>query len=110
MISKFLELGNLIQKTNSDHSMINVASINIKYGNSIPKIKRSKGSVKLFSSNGYTDDVNNTNTELYTIIFGCRGTIGYTFFSYNKCFVLNTAMFISTTKDIYANTTFLLEK
>jgi hypothetical protein len=32
------------------------------------------------------------------VIFGCRGTIGNVMYSYDECFVLNTAMYINCTK------------
>ncbi|MDD4156936.1 MAG: restriction endonuclease subunit S [Candidatus Cloacimonetes bacterium] len=99
-----LELGDLIQNSSIHKSKIIFCSdLNIKYGVSIPAKKRLKGKYLLYSSNGITDHVNVANSIGTSIIFGCRGTVGTSFYSYKDCFVLNTAMYFTVPKNKLGN-------
>lgn len=82
-------------KINEGYRLVKVSSLNIHYGESIPKSKRQYGSIPLYASNGITDFIDATNAFKNTIIFGCRGTLGNVFFAKKNCFVLNTAFFIT---------------
>ena len=93
-IAKALVLcGDLIQAYSKKPSIINVSDLMIRYGTSIPSNERQIGNYRLWSSNGHTDYINVSNSNGNTIIFGCRGTVGTSFYSIEPCFVLNTAMF-----------------
>ena len=85
-------------KINEDYRLLKVSSLNIHYGESIPKSKRQKGSIPLYASNGITDFIDGNNASKNTIIFGCRGTLGNVFFAKKKCFVLNTSFYITDVK------------
>ena len=94
IISNLLKLGDLIQ-LKSNCKLIDCNALKFNYGKSIPKNNRNSGKFKLFSSNGITDTINESNSHGCSIIFGCRGTIGTVSYSYDDCFVLNTAMYIN---------------
>lgn len=94
IISNLLKLGDLIQ-LKSNCKLIDCNALKFNYGKSIPKNNRNSGKFKLFASNGITDTINESNSHGCSIIFGCRGTIGTVSYSYDDCFVLNTAMYIN---------------
>lgn len=95
------------QKIKYKHKEIKVSSLNIRYGVSIPAQKRIYGKYKLFASNGISDYIDKFNAES-AIIFGCRGSVGNTYYSKDKCFVLNTAFYIEN-KTEYGNLYFALK-
>lgn len=98
IINELLTLGDTIQKK-SDYDLVECKNLSFSYGKSIPKNNRSNGKYKLFASNGITDRIDEANSFGCSVIFGCRGTIGTVSFSYDDCFILNTAMFIKCTRD-----------
>lgn len=60
-------------------------------------LKRNKGIYPLLASNGISDNVDIYNAE-NVVAFGCRGTIGNVFYQQGKCFVLNTAFYLTDNK------------
>ena len=96
-----------IQKINDKCKYINISSLNIKYGVSLTSNNRIFGNIPLLASNGISDYVNISNAE-NVVVFGCRGTIGNVFYQKGKCFVLNTAFYISNNKQ-YGNLYFALD-
>lgn len=61
---------------------------------SLVKNIRIKGEIPLLASNGVIDYISKFNSE-NAIVFGCRGTLGKVFYCKGKCFILNTAFFVS---------------
>ena len=86
-------------KKETNYELLKVSSLNIRYGESVPKSKRRNGDVPLYASNGRTDFIDKYNAYENTVIFGCRGTLGNVFFSKKECFVLNTAFYITNFKN-----------
>ncbi len=107
-IKKLEVIGLDIYKKKIANSFItkSISTLNVKYGISIPAPKRIIGKYKLYASNGITDLLNQYNAE-HAIIFGCRGSVGNVYFSKEKCFVLNTAFYIESSKE-YGNIYFAL--
>ena len=86
-------------KKEKNYELLKASSLNIRYGESVPKSKRRKGDIPLYASNGRTDFIDKYNAYENTVIFGCRGTLGNVFFSKKECFVLNTAFYITNFKN-----------
>lgn len=93
-----------IQKNND---LINVSDIDIRYGISLTASNREEGKYPLIASNGISDYVSLYNAE-NAVTFGCRGTLGNVFYNKGKCFILNTAFYISDSK-WYGNLYFALK-
>ncbi|RMA78619.1 type I restriction modification DNA specificity protein [Metamycoplasma subdolum] len=104
-----IEFGRAYYKVNvfNNSSIIKVKDLNLKYGKSLPKSKRNKGSVPLIASNGIIDFSNSFNAK-NAVVFGCRGTLGKVFFQQGECFVLNTAFFINNSSN-YGNLFFAID-
>lgn len=79
----------------SDKESVLGSSLNIKYGTSIPKLKRSSGKIQMYGANGIIDFIDEYNTKDANIIFGCRGKVGDVYFSNKEIFVLNTAFYLN---------------
>ena len=88
-----------ISKIQENYKIFNVSTLNICYGESIPKNKRKKGVIPLYASNGRIDFIDKGNAKQNTVIFGCRGTLGNIFFCKKECFVLNTSFYITDFKN-----------
>ncbi len=95
------------KKISTNYKLVEVNTLNIKYGISLPSSKRKKGIIPLLASNGISDYVSEANAK-NAIVFGCRGTLGNVFYQEGNAFILNTAFYINDPKD-YGNLFFALK-
>ncbi len=83
----------------SDKDSVLASSLNIQYGTSIPKLKRTSGKIEMYGANGVIDFIDEYNTKGANIIFGCRGKVGDVYFSNKEIFILNTAFYLNVPSD-----------